>query len=52
MINTIASPGSSNGTGGVTQILPLKLVADKKVCTQSMEHYVRLGTMTDKEHLR
>lgn len=34
MINTIASPGSSNGNGGgIAQILPLKLVADKKVST-------------------
>lgn len=35
--NSLASPGSSNGAGvGVTQILPLKLVADKKVSKENV----------------
>lgn len=44
MNSAIASPGSSNGTGGgggITQILPLKLVADKKVSEiRFLEAYV------------
>lgn len=39
-MNATASPGSSNGTGGgsggITQILPLKLVADKKVSVSTI----------------